>query len=170
MEEGRSCPLPSPPPLNPFPFQPLLGVFSHSLRHACPPLDLRVSQELSRCDDQQRHSLPHPLPHPHRTPAHTLSPFPVPGCSEASLTTKSKWHCSFCERNISLPRDQQQSQASKNKNYSKERKELVCLLQRAFKCITPAELLHPDAVWAFACVCVRVCLCGKPGMFPASLV
>lgn len=27
--------------------------------------------------------------------------------------------------------------------YSKELKELVCLLQGEFKCITPAELLHP---------------------------
>lgn len=58
MEEGGSCPLPSPPPLNPFPFQPILGVFSQNLRHACPPL--RVSQELSRCDDHHRDSLPHP--------------------------------------------------------------------------------------------------------------
>lgn len=164
MGDRRSCPLPSPHPVDPSPFQPLLGVFSQDLRHPCPPLDLSVSQELSRCDD---HSLSHL-----RVSAHALSPIPVPGCSKGSVITNSKWHCSLCERNISFPRDQQQSQASKNKNCSKDLKELVCLLQRAFKCITPAELLHPDAVWAFACacVCVCVCLCGKPGMFPASLV
>lgn len=55
MEKGRSCTLPSPPPLNPFSFQPLLGGFSQDLRHpCCPSLDFSVSCKLSRHDDQSR--------------------------------------------------------------------------------------------------------------------
>ena len=58
MEEVRSCPPPLPPPLNPFSFQPLLGVFSQDLRHpCCPSLDFSVSGKLSRCDDQSREGL-----------------------------------------------------------------------------------------------------------------
>lgn len=55
MEEGRSCPLPLSRPLNPFSFQPLLGVFSQDLRHpCCPSLDSSASRKLSRYDDQSR--------------------------------------------------------------------------------------------------------------------
>lgn len=65
MEKGRSQPFLSPPSLNPFPFQPLLGVFSQDLRHGCPSQDVMVSQELSRCDHQHRLPAPtefHPTP------------------------------------------------------------------------------------------------------------